>query len=40
MLWKDFDAECVPFSLFVRRFFLPEEFGNFRHIRHQIKLGN
>ncbi|CAF0707697.1 unnamed protein product [Brachionus calyciflorus] len=38
LLWKDFEADSIPFSNFLRRFFRPDEFNNFREIRQKIKL--
>jgi len=38
-LWKDFEAEVIPFSNLVRRFFKPDEFSRLRSIKFKIKLG-
>lgn len=39
LLWKDFHADSVKFSNFVRRFFLPREFSQIRRTRDKIELG-
>ena len=40
LLWKDFEAETIPFSHLVRRFFKPDEFSRLRNIKFKIKLGS
>lgn len=40
LLWKDFEADVVPFSNFVRRFFKPAEFDRIRDVHYKRKIGS
>lgn len=39
LVWKDFEAEVVPFSNFVRRFLRPDEFDKIRELHYKRKIG-
>lgn len=39
LVWKDFEADVVPFSNFVRRFLRPDEFDKIRELHYKRKIG-
>lgn len=39
LIWKDFEAENVPFSNVVRRFLKPDEFDQLREVHFKRKIG-
>ena len=39
LVWKDFEADVIPFSNFVRRFLRPAEFDKIRELHYKCKIG-
>ena len=39
LLWRDFDADLIPFSNLMRRFFMPDEFYRFRNGKYKKQQG-